>query len=519
MNSTSLNISKSNRLVGLLVLLRIIIGWHFCYEGLTKILSPGWTAEAFLIGSKGVFSGFFHYLASSPGLLQFTDTLNMWGLLIAGAALILGIFDRWASIGAAALLLLYYLANPPFGAGINNLHAEGSYFIVSKNLIELVTLIALAFYPTGKIFGAQRIWSHYRPVKIIERTAPITEEIPAENSTNKRRELLKMFGTIPILGTFAYTALSNIKDQSVDSFSGATIKVNAMALKDLKGEIPKGKLGEMQMSRLIMGCNLIGGWSHSRDLIYVSPLFKAYNTQQKVFETLNLSEQAGINTTFMTHHYYPLLNKYKKEYNSKMYSICQSYPEDKDLFTNVKLAMSNGADAIYIMGAVGDRMVREGKMDLIAEVVEFIKSQGYPAGVGGHSIQVPIACEKAGINPDFYVKTFHRDKYWSVQPMADRKEFSVDGAYSEDHNQFHDNIFDLFPDQTISVMNAIDKPWFAFKVLAAGALKPQDGFRYAFEGGADFICVGMFDFQVVENAKIAIEILNGNLARERKWFS
>jgi hypothetical protein len=55
--------------------------------------------------------------------------------------------------------------------------------------------------------------------------------------------------------------------------------------------------------------------------------------------------------------------------------------------------------------------------------------------------------------------------------------------------------------------------------MAAGAIKPKEAFRYAFENGADFICVGMFDFHLVEDANLVTEILNGNLNRQRKWYS
>jgi hypothetical protein len=56
-----------------------------------------------------------------------------------------------------------------------------------------------------------------------------------------------------------------------------------------------------------------------------------------------------------------------------------------------------------------------------------------------------------------------------------------------------------------------------FKVLAAGAIEPKDGFKWAFENGADFICVGLFDFQIVEDVNIAIESIQ-NAVRTRPWY-
>ncbi len=72
------------------------------------------------------------------------------------------------------------------------------------------------------------------------------------------------------------------------------------------------------------------------------------------------------------------------------------------------------------------------------------------------------------------------------------------------------------PEKTIEFMKTCAKPWIAYKVLATGATQPIEGFKYAFENGADFACVGLCDFQVRENAVIANTALRG-MDRPRPW--
>jgi hypothetical protein len=66
-------------------------------------------------------------------------------------------------------------------------------------------------------------------------------------------------------------------------------------------------------------------------------------------------------------------------------------------------------------------------------------------------------------------------------------------------------------------MKEVEKPWIAYKILGAGAISPKEGFKYAFDSGADFTCVGMFDWQIVEDANFLTEALNGELKRTRPW--
>jgi hypothetical protein len=306
---------------------------------------------------------------------------------------------------------------------------------------------------------------------------------------------------------------------AADAISGATIRVPESKLSELKGELPFGQIGNLKISRLIMGSNLIGGWSHSRDLIYVSSLFKAYNTEAKVMETLELAERAGINMINCVNPQLPVISEYRRRTGGAMQTQCQIRQLEGDLKTEIDLAIDRGATTMYIQGAVGDRLIESKSYDEIAEAIEYGRRQGYLMGIGAHSVQVPIACEASGLDSDYYVKTFHHDQYWSAIPREHREEFTVDRERHVDHNKFHDNIYDLFPEQTIEVMARSRKPFFAFKVLAAGAIPPQNGFKYAFDNGADFICVGMFDFQIVTDVNITIDVLANLENRQRPWLA
>ncbi len=146
-----------------LTFLRVLIGWHFLYEGLIKLYTPGgWSAELFLANSVGPFSIILKALTTNPTILNLVNQANIWGLIAIGLSLFLGIFTKPFKIAGMVLLFLYYIAYPPFAAFSVSAPVEGSYWIVNKNLVEFAALLVLYWFPTSHITGIDRYLQKFK---------------------------------------------------------------------------------------------------------------------------------------------------------------------------------------------------------------------------------------------------------------------------------------------------------------------------------------------------------------------
>jgi hypothetical protein len=273
---------------------------------------------------------------------------------------------------------------------------------------------------------------------------------------------------------------------------------------------PKGKIAGQEFSRLMMGGNLIGGWSHSRDLPYVSTLMRHYNTSAKIRETLELGESQGITAinTWVMDDNTDIFAHWKA--GGKIKWFAQTRPDGGGGFSQIQKAIDQGATGIHLTGDACEALISQDKFEKIAESVQFIRSQKRIAGVAAHDLRVIVECEKARLDVDFYQKTFHSHDYYTA-PRSD--ETGPLGA--------HDNSWCQDPQAVVDVMAKINKPWIAFKILAAGAIQPRAAFPYAFNAGADFILVGMFDWQIAEDVKLAKHVLSvvagPSSKRTRTW--
>jgi thiosulfate dehydrogenase [quinone] large subunit len=140
-----------------LVILRVIIGWHFLYEGIAKMLKPNWSASGYLLQSRGMFAGLFHWMADNQNILDVVNQLNMWGLTCIGLGLMLGCFTRLASLAGILVIALFYVCNPPFVGYFYSIPMEGNYMIINKNFVEAAGLLVVLVTNSGKFFGIDQI--------------------------------------------------------------------------------------------------------------------------------------------------------------------------------------------------------------------------------------------------------------------------------------------------------------------------------------------------------------------------
>ncbi|MCL2726970.1 MAG: DoxX family membrane protein [Bacteroidales bacterium] len=152
----------STKQLSALVIIRVLVGWHFAYEGLAKIFNPNWSAAMYLRDSQGFFSRFFINLADSSAM-PVVDLINEWGLLLIGLGLMCGAFSRIASVCGILILALYSLSHPFFIGVQYVMPVDGNYLWIDRNIIEMATLLVIFIFPTSQIIGLDRFIIKYVP--------------------------------------------------------------------------------------------------------------------------------------------------------------------------------------------------------------------------------------------------------------------------------------------------------------------------------------------------------------------
>ncbi|MHB8866514.1 MAG: hypothetical protein ACYC6N_29360 [Pirellulaceae bacterium] len=352
-----------------------------------------------------------------------------------------------------------------------------------------------------------------------------------------RRLLLRRLACLPALGVSVPMARSCAADEVTPSIAASDpiiitasdareyrrlqqLDLRTPAAKEQQRTMPCGKIADLTLGRLISGSNLISMNMHARDLHYVTGLARAYNTQERVFMTLKTCEEQGANSIVLKDHNFEQfhLARYWSEWGGNMLWHADVITTDIGQFERcVARHLDLGASTVYLWGGASDIWYDQGKQENIVKAYEIMRAFGVPVGIGAHRLEPIAFCEREGLVPDYYIKTLHHDRYWSAHSPDKRRFMEMFEPNSPHHDQYHDNMFCHDHQDTIYFMQGVKVPWIAFKVLAAGAIPPEEGIQFAFDSGADFICLGMFDYQVAQDADLVRKCVEKAQNRTRPW--
>lgn len=273
-----------------------------------------------------------------------------------------------------------------------------------------------------------------------------------------------------------------------------------------------GKIGNVELPRLILGGNMIGGWAHCRDMNFYDKLVKAYFADERVFRNFRIAEACGVNTILTNPALMRVINRYWREEGGKIKFISDcGYPGG--VIKGAIASVENGASLVYFHGSVADNRARDGNYKIFREYLDEVRKLGVPVGIGCHRLETVKFCVEHDCLPDFWMKTVHRIDYPTAKLGEDKKP-AKPGEIGVCDNRF----VDTDRQEVFDYMATRPEPWIAFKVLGAGIEHPRDAFPVTYDGGADFICCGMYDYQVVEDVNIANEYFADGLpSRRRKW--
>jgi hypothetical protein len=268
--------------------------------------------------------------------------------------------------------------------------------------------------------------------------------------------------------------------------------------------LPTVKLGEHDISRLIIGGNPFSGGSHTS--VEMDRAFLDYYSTDNIKRALFECEKHGINTTQVRgdRHIMRMLREYRNEGGTLQW-IAQTASEMRDLPGNIRTCVNAGAIGVYHHGTRTDGLWREGAIDEVADLLKVMRDSGVAVGLGTHLPEVIEYSEEHGWDVDFYMACFYT-------LGIERPKDGTMGAFLA--GEVYD---DADRERMVATIRATDKTCLAFKILAASrkcedANCIREAFQYAFDNikQNDAVVVGMFQRdvnQVAMNAGIVRELL------------
>ncbi|HUI14551.1 MAG TPA: DoxX family protein [Xanthobacteraceae bacterium] len=130
---------------GIILVLRLLMGWTFLYAGAWQIWDNFDTAK--FLDHVVTFHAFFS-IFGQPTVLPITDFLVKWGHLLIGLSLISGLMVRISGPFGVLLMITYYFAHMKFPY-----IEEPVNFLVDYHLVYATVIVYLIAHRAGHVFG------------------------------------------------------------------------------------------------------------------------------------------------------------------------------------------------------------------------------------------------------------------------------------------------------------------------------------------------------------------------------
>jgi len=247
------------------------------------------------------------------------------------------------------------------------------------------------------------------------------------------------------------------------------------------GQLPAIRLGGVEVSRLLLGSNPFFGFAHKKD--DTGKRMRAFYTDERVMAVLDEAADHGITAVWTPcyDHWIRLWNRYQERGGKLKIWVGQPDPKPELMKSAITACAKNGGRAICIQGERIDQQVQAGRWDVVRDWLEHIKSYGLPAGMATHRPQTHLMAEERGMPTDFYHQCVYQPENYSQKCL----------------------------ELALATIRKLNKPVVAYKVLAAGRIRPETAFTrlFAHLKPKDGLCVGVFPRdnagQVAENASLA----------------
>ena len=243
-------------------------------------------------------------------------------------------------------------------------------------------------------------------------------------------------------------------------------------------ELGQVQLGEVSVSRVIIGGNPFSGFSHQTD--ERDNEMRHYFTTQRIKDTLRQAESLGVNTHLgrADHHIMRVLMEYWDEGGSIQW-IAQTCPEVGDIPRGVQNGIHGGARACFIHGGLMDFRFAQNDLDDIPDAIAMIRDAGMPAGIAAHNPQV-IEWAEQHLELDFYMCCYYNAS--NRDESAELKSGMAEWFRTEDRERM------------TALIQTLSKPAIHYKVMAAGRNDPKEALTFVAKHlrPQDAVCIGIY---------------------------